>query len=597
LSPRAAEPVRAAEGTQQLISDASGVLSAHALERIRKLVVLAYGPGYATSGSDRAIAIVEMPRGIGTAPVFCSDLLAFPQDAPRQLPADTRGFALLPLVGPSGACIATSDGDPAALGLCISSSNVEAWSRAKRQALELVARTVAVELELRARVVGSDRATEAPRRESLRDGLTELASHELFLDRVDLALKYSRRSTGRRFAVLSLKVDQFAEIQSTLGYETADDLLVEVARRLHATVREVDTVARFGRDEFLVLLDTIADDRDVARAAVRIGDALRPQIKTRWEGLTVSARIGIALGSTEVDGPGRLVQLAGVARERAKAVGSAYEIFDPVMHDRAITRIRDEGQLRSAVQAGAFELYYQPIIDLPSGRIAHFEALIRWKHAERGFIPPDQFLPLAEEMRLIAQIGWWVLAQACPQVGAWRKELGPDTALAVSTNITATQLLQPDLVERVKAILDDSNLPGEALILEITESTLIHDPEHVAAALTELRRLGIRIHLDDFGTGYSSLRYLLELPLDAIKIDRTFLAGSTDGHRKQQMVSTIRDLGRQLGLPVVAEGIEAQAQLQFIRQLECEFAQGFLFSIPLPAADASALLLQQPRWD
>jgi len=308
----------------------------------------------------------------------------------------------------------------------------------------------------------------------------------------------------------------------------------------------------------------------------------------------VSASIGVVLNTNALDSPERLVQLAALACERAKGTGAAYEVFDPAMQQKAQSRLKRESGLRRAIEAGEFELYYQPIIAVGTGRVVQLEALVRWQHPTRGLVAASDFIGLAEETGLIVPMGWLAMTEACDQLRRWRALGGPYAGLAVSINISAAHLRHREIVEKMRVAVGD--LPPGSVNLEITESLLIEDPKRAKAMLAELRAFGVGIYLDDFGTGYSSLQYLHELPLDVIKIDRRFIARLGRESRDAHVAATIRELARQLQIPVVAEGVETHEHLVHVRALECEFAQGYLFSYPLPVTEVSALLDRDPRW-
>jgi EAL domain-containing protein (putative c-di-GMP-specific phosphodiesterase class I) len=282
---------------------------------------------------------------------------------------------------------------------------------------------------------------------------------------------------------------------------------------------------------------------------------------------------------------------------RAKAGGRArYEMFDRAMQVRASARLRMETDLRRAVERGEFTLYYQPLVALETGRITELEALLRWRHPERGLVQPVDFVPLAEEIGLIVPIGSWVLGQACRQVAAWQRRYPQAEPLSSTVNLSVKQLAQPDFVAQVAETVRASGLDPRCLKLEITESFAIDDPDRTRETLTALRRLGVRIYLDDFGTGYSSLSYLHQLPLDAIKIDRSFVMQMDRGAMHLQLVHTVRDLARNIGVAAIAEGVETAAQLDVLRGIGCESAQGYLFSRPLPPEEIELLLERDPRW-
>ena len=309
----------------------------------------------------------------------------------------------------------------------------------------------------------------------------------------------------------------------------------------------------------------------------------------------LSASVGIVLGSADVDSAGRLMQLSGLARLRAASTGAPYEIYDPAMQEQARARLARETELRRAVQHNQFSLYYQPIVSLETGRIVETEALLRWRHPQRGVVNAGEFIGLAEEMGLTVPLGWFALDAAVHQLQAWSNAIPANGSLPISINMTAAHFRQPNVPERIGELLRKAGVT-RGVNLEVTESLLINDATRAAETLAQLRQLGIGIHLDDFGTGYSSLQYLHELPFDAIKIDRSFIARLSKGGRDSQIVATIRELARQLGIPVIAEGVETQEHLTLVRALGCEFAQGYFFARPMPPEDLANLVSKNPAW-
>jgi diguanylate cyclase (GGDEF)-like protein len=439
------------------------------------------------------------------------------------------------------------------------------------------------------------------RQHATRDPLTKLANRTLFLDRLAHAIERGRRHKEFRFAVLSLDLDRFKAVNDSLGMRVGDEMLIAHARRLETCVRGEDSLARLSGDEFAILLESLASDSDAGRVAERMLRALALPVETREGEVFGTASIGIVLSSSGLeagdDANVRLLQLAGVAMSRAKAAGRGrYEMFDRAMQTRAVARLRMETDLRGAVERGEFEVYYQPLIALDSGRVTELEALLRWNHPVRGIVAPLDFIPLAEEIGLIIPIGNWVLTEACRQVREWQQRYPRPDPLSLSVNLSVKQFAQPDFVAHTAGIVRASGLDAHCLKLEITESIAIDDPERTRGMLDELRSLGVRMYLDDFGTGYSSLGQLHRLSLDAIKIDRSFVMRMDEGPMHLQLVHTVRDLARNIGVSVIAEGVESTAQLEVLRGLGCESAQGYLFSRPVPAGETARLLERDPRW-
>ena len=429
----------------------------------------------------------------------------------------------------------------------------------------------------------------------LQDPQTELANRDLFVDRLEMALLRSFRHPDQRFAVLSVAVEQIATIEATTGFDAAQDVLREFARRLKTAVRNYDSIGRVTGDQFGVLLETIRDESDAARVAQRIHDSLRARITTRWGDFMVSAHIGAVLNHSGADSAGRLMQLAGLARLRARESGAAYEIYDMVMQEHARARLQKEMELRRAIQENQFELHYQPIVSMETGRIVQTEALLRWRHPQRGLVAAGDFIGLAEETGLAVPMGWFALGEACRQLGRWRSQRSMNGSLAMSINVTAAHFKLNKIEEQMTELFADAGV-SQGVNLEVTERLLIHDPARTTAILAKLRQMGIGIHLDDFGTGYSSLQYLHDLPFDAIKIDRAFISRLGNGGRDARIVSTIRELARQLEVPVIAEGVETAEHLTAVRHLGCEFAQGYFFARPMAAEQTAQLLVTNPQW-
>ena len=457
------------------------------------------------------------------------------------------------------------------------------------------------ESALRAELAACRAAQEELRHNATQDALTGLPNRVLFLDRLAHAVERARRHKEFRFAVLSLDLDRFKAVNDSLGVRVGDEVIVDHARRLEKCVRGEDMVARLSGDEFAILLESLADDADAGRVADRMLRSLAAPVETR-EGVVFStASIGIVLSSSGIEAGDeaniRLLQQAGVAMSRAKAGGRGrYEMFDRAMQARAVTRLRTETDLRTAVERGEFEIYYQPLVSLQSGRVTELEALLRWRHPSRGIVAPLDFIPLAEETGLIVPIGSWVLGDACRQVREWQRRFPREELLSLSVNLSVKQFAQPDFVAHMAGIVQSSGLDAHCLKLEITESIAIDDPDRTRGMLDELRGLGVRMYLDDFGTGYSSLGQLHRLSLDAIKIDRSFVMRMTEGPMHWQLVHTVRNLARNIGVTVIAEGVETKQQLDELRALGCESAQGYLFSRPVPASEMARMLEQDPRW-
>ena len=429
------------------------------------------------------------------------------------------------------------------------------------------------------------------RHQAFHDPLTGLPNRALFMNRLGHTLDRAERSE-KAAAVLFLDLDNFKLVNDSLGHEAGDSLLVSVAERLRACLRAEDTAARFGGDEFTVLLEGVTDATEAARVADKITQALLEPFVLDSREVFVTTSIGIVLGTSGRERPTDLLRNADVALYRAKANGKAtYEVFDAFMNVQALERLDLEADLRRAIQRREFAVHYQPQLDLQTGRIAGWEALVRWMHPERGPIPPGAFLSVAEETGLIFQIGSQVLEEACRQAQEWREQ-HPEVPEKMSVNISARQLQRPEeLVREVARILEETRLAPGSLVLEITESMLMGDAEHNVDVLEDLKNLGVGIAVDDFGTGYSNLAYLKRFPVDLLKVDKAFVDGMEDNPDDPALVKAIIDLARAMGMRTVAEGIETTGQSGQLRALGCEFGQGYYFSEPLSADDARALLL------
>jgi diguanylate cyclase (GGDEF)-like protein len=429
------------------------------------------------------------------------------------------------------------------------------------------------------------------RHAAFHDSLTELPNRTLLADHLRLAIERARRRPEHLFAVLFLDLDRFKNINDSLGHAAGDRLLVETARRLERCSRPTDTVARLGGDEFGVLLDGLESECDAVRIAERVQEELMRPFLLGGHEVYTAASIGITLSTHGYEDPENVLRDADTAMYRAKEKGKArYELFDADMHADALARLRLENDLRRAVEHGEFEVYYQPVIALASGKLSGFEALVRWRHPERGIVGPAEFIPLAEETRMVTEIGGWVLGEACRQMSEWRELIPSQQHLTVSVNLSSKQLTQPGLAESVRRALRDTELPPHCLKLEITESAVMDNAEGAATLLAQLRALGIQISIDDFGTGYSSLSYLHRFPVDTLKIDRSFVAKMTDNSENGEIVRTIVTLASNLGMGVVAEGVETAEQHARLEALGCEYGQGFLYSRPVEAESALALI-------
>jgi diguanylate cyclase (GGDEF)-like protein/PAS domain S-box-containing protein len=420
------------------------------------------------------------------------------------------------------------------------------------------------------------------------DALTNLPNRTLFRERLELAL--SRVTRHEKVAVLCLDLDNFKNVNDSLGHPVGDDLLKEVSRRLKGCIRESDTVARLGGDEFaIVKAGGEPQGTDAASLASRIVEVVSAPYDIQGHQVIVGTSIGISVAPSDGTESDQILKNADMALYRAKADGrGTYRFFEVGMDARAQARRLLELDMRAALRRGEFEVYYQPIHDLKTDQISSFEALVRWNHPLRGMTLPGDFIPLAEETGLIVPIGNWVLRKACADAASWSRDV------SVAVNISPAQFRTRDLVPSVVDALAASGLPAHRLELEITESVLIHDSDATLATLHQLRGLGIRITMDDFGTGYSSLSYLRSFPFDKIKIDRSFVQELSSRGDSMAIVRAVTGLGRSLGISTTAEGVETNEQLSLLRSEECTEVQGYLFSPPMPATEVEKMLSD---WD
>jgi diguanylate cyclase (GGDEF)-like protein/PAS domain S-box-containing protein len=434
------------------------------------------------------------------------------------------------------------------------------------------------------------------RHRALHDPLTGLPNRLLFLDRLGQATERQRRRRDTRTAVLVLDLDRFKLVNESLGHRAGDELLAAAAPRLKQAVRSSDTVARFNGDEFGILLEDIAGEQDAIDMAERIaGVFARPFVVDGNEHF-VTTSIGIALsegGERAED----LLRDADAAMHRAKERGRArYELFDEALRGRALSRLRVENDLRRALERDELTLHYQPLVSLRDRQMVSVEALVRWDHPERGRISPGDFIPVAEENGLIEPIGRWVLEHACRQAAEWCRERPDCAPLTMSVNLSAAQVANPALAETVATVLRVTGLDPTCLALELTESMLVGDDEELFETLIALKALGVRLVLDDFGTGYSSLSYLTRLPLDALKVDRSFVDGLGTESRDTAVTEAIVAMSRALSLRVVGEGAETEQQVVELARLGCDLMQGFYFSRPVPAQEITRMLTEGPAW-
>ena len=431
--------------------------------------------------------------------------------------------------------------------------------------------------------------------QAFHDPVTGLANRALFAERVRHAVARTRREhTG--LAVIFMDLDDFKTINDSLGHAAGDRVLREVAERLDASIRTTDTAARFGGDEFAILLEDIEDAQAAADTAERIVEALRNPMTLDHKEIVVRASLGISVIREEAPADSdELIRNADAAMYIAKRDGKGgYRLFEPAMHEGVVRRLELRADLQRAMASDQLELHYQPVVDLKSGRPTGVEALLRWRHPERGLVPPDEFIPFAEEMGLIVPIGRWVLREGCRQAKALQAALPNDPPLTMAVNLSVKQLQNSDIVADVRDALESSGLEPAHLTLEITETVMMADSDLAVQRLRELKEIGVRLAMDDFGTGYSSLSYLSRFPVDVLKMDRSFLREGAQ-LETSGLATAVVALGDTLELQVVAEGIEQSEQWATLRDLGCDLGQGFLFARPMDADDTLAFLRAQDR--
>ena len=429
--------------------------------------------------------------------------------------------------------------------------------------------------------------------EGFYDHLTGLANRKLFMDRVEMGLARVARYRDP-MAVLFIDLDNFKAVNDGLGHGAGDELLANVAERLGRSMRPSDTVARLGGDEFAVLVERLGNSVRPEMVADRILEVLRPPCLLDGHPVVINASIGIATSESGEQGADEILRNADLAMYIAKANGKGRrELYEPAMHVAVVERLEMEAELRSALERDELVLHYQPVMALRSGRLVGVEALVRWAHPARGMVLPDEFIPLAEETGLIVPLGLWVLVQACGDLRQWQERYPADPPLTVAVNLSAAQL-RPGLAEAVAAVLEGAGLAPQSLVFEITESLVVDETSNALSHLEALKELGVALAIDDFGTGYSSLSRLQSFPVDAVKIDRSFVHQIGDGHHS--LVPAIMAMAASLGLGVVAEGIETASQLEFLQLHGCDVAQGFLLGRPMDADSIEGLLAGRP-WD
>ena len=488
--------------------------------------------------------------------------------------------------------------DGTLLGLiCVFDDVPRQWTERETQLLSEFGHVASTELQLRHLLAEREVREQQLTHDSLHDPLTRLPNRSLFMRRLGDAANRARRGDDGVFAVIFLDLDDFKLVNDSMGHHVGDEVLVMVARRLEECVRGGDIVARLGGDEFAILLERIADARDSALVAERVQTALNEPMNIGGYVHVTTASVGVALSSSANEQAEYLLRSADMAMYRAKNSGRArFEMFDRAMHAEALTRLQLETDLRAAFERNEFFLEYQPIIALQEGRMVGVEALVRWRHPERGVVSPATFVPVAEDTGLIVPLGTWVLREGCRQIHEWQQRYRGARPLTLSVNLSVREFAQPDLVSKVAGILEETEIQPRSLQLEITESAIIGQQHPAIATIEELRALGVSIHLDDFGTGYSALSYLHRLPLDAVKVDRAFTSVIDTEERPLHVVRAIISLAHAIGLEVVAEGVATTHQLSLLRAMGCDRGQGFLFSRPASVPQIEEMLEKAPRW-
>jgi diguanylate cyclase (GGDEF)-like protein/PAS domain S-box-containing protein len=441
------------------------------------------------------------------------------------------------------------------------------------------------------------RAEERLLHDALHDAMTGLPNRALFMTHLKHAVDRAKRNPERLFAVLFLDLDRFKIINDSLGHLAGDQLLTEAAHRLQGCLRLGDTIARLGGDEFTVLLEDMTSRDEATTVAQRIQSEIARPFNLNGHQIFTSASIGIAHSEQGYEQPAEMLRDADTAMYRAKARGTALcEVFDQGMHSEAMHRLQLETDLRGALLRQEFILNYQPIVELETGSLRGFEALIRWNHPKHGLISPAEFIPVAEETGLIVSLGEWVLNEACYQLRSWHDLYPERPPLQMCVNLSAKQFLQSDLIEQIKNLLKKIKIAPRSLKLEITESTVMENVDKGIGLMQQIRSLGIELSVDDFGTGYSSLSYLPHFPLDTLKIDRSFVTQMSTNRENVEVVRAVIALAKSLQMDTVAEGVETNAHWQQLQSLGCSYGQGYFFSVPVDAAQANELVRHNKFW-
>ncbi|MBD2437429.1 GGDEF domain-containing response regulator [Nostoc sp. FACHB-110] len=431
----------------------------------------------------------------------------------------------------------------------------------------------------------------------LHDSLTGLPNRVLFIRRLGKALNLAKQNANYQFAVLYLDCDRFKVVNDSLGHLVGDELLIAISHRLQSCLNSSDTLARLGGDEFGILVENLTDISSAIQIAEKILQQFSITFKLSRYEVFMNASIGINWGNKHYEKPEYLLRDADTAMYRAKALGKArYNIFDPIMHLEAIQLLEIENDLRRAIERQEFIIYYQPIVSLRTGKISGFEALVRWQHPVRGLILPSEFMPVAEETGLINAIDMWVLQSACHQLNTWQTHSFVPEDLTISVNLSAKLFNQPNLISQIDQIIYETKVNPSNLELEITESVIMENNHLVRTIIEQIKKRKIKLVMDDFGTGYSSLSYLHSFPLNSLKIDKSFISRMQFNQENMGLVPAIISIAESMNITVIAEGVETQEQLAKLKKLNCNFAQGYLFSRPLEQQAVLKLIATAPQW-
>lgn len=441
------------------------------------------------------------------------------------------------------------------------------------------------------------KAEEKMEHDAVHDALTGLPNRKALTDRLQRSIEKRKKDEDFLFAVLFLDLDRFKVVNDSMGHQIGDELLKVLSERLKLVVRPGDMVARLGGDEFVILIDDLNNTAQVTEISERILSELKKPVEIADENIYSNCSIGIVMSSSDYEDTDNIVRDADLAMYRAKSRGKGrYEFFDSKKHEGTKSLLHMEVDLRNAIEREEFILHYQPIVSVDSEKVIGFESLIRWQHPTRGLVPPNEFIPVAEDTGLIPEIGLWVLRESCLQLRKWQMSNLAAEDLIVHVNISAHQLEERDLVDQIARILSETGLPASCLKLEITESVLMTNAEQSIITVKKLRKMGIRFSIDDFGTGYSSLSYLHRFPIDTLKVDRSFINRIGSDHEQSAIVETIIKLASSLGMDVVAEGVETGEQREFLRKTNCRYGQGYFYSRPVDR-EAAFLIVEgiEPR--